>query len=243
MQQDTTAEASAPTTEPRSPLAMIFAVLIIVALIASNLLTAGYAMRIHRLLDFQQEEVRTYRNQLGMLNVDDPSKAYYLKIEDSAEGHWEWQIYLPEGSLYRLNIATGEIPATGFPSEDVHVLLKPGETTVIVDVDHVDKEGWKLEVNSIMHANGMHWVRSDEKTFASQQEMGWNDDYHDSTRRSLYEPLKDQVEFSHTEPTSLLRRRQWRGDVKQGERVDESLPSDGIVFWLEPTKETDENGS
>src|SRR5258708_5153760 len=47
-------------------------------------------------------QVKSMRTELGMLNVDDPTRVHVIQIGTSEEHHNKWRIYLPPGGSYSL---------------------------------------------------------------------------------------------------------------------------------------------
>src|SRR3954462_9081750 len=45
---------------------------------------------------------RRMRDELGYLNIDDPTKAYAVQLKTLGDDTWKWRIYLPPGGKYQL---------------------------------------------------------------------------------------------------------------------------------------------
>ena len=57
-----------------------------------------------------REEVRSYRNELGFLTIDDRTRIHGIQVPTREDG-WKWRVYFPPGGDYKLQCYTGIIPA------------------------------------------------------------------------------------------------------------------------------------
>jgi hypothetical protein len=57
-----------------------------------------------------RNEVRRYRSELRLLNIDDPTRVHGIQMPTKDAG-WRWKLYLPPGGNYQLRYHSGMIPA------------------------------------------------------------------------------------------------------------------------------------
>lgn len=96
---------SKPTFRPRFSLLTLALLMTIVAL------SVTVAMMYRELAPLRSEVAR-YRQELGLLTIDDAErdKIHAVAVESERENEWRYRIYLPEGKKYRLRKAVGMLP-------------------------------------------------------------------------------------------------------------------------------------
>lgn len=65
-----------------------------------------------------REEVHQLRNELGIFEIEDPSKIHAIRMETDDSSLSKFRVYLPEGARYHVNYAYSDIPEEGVPSVD-----------------------------------------------------------------------------------------------------------------------------
>jgi hypothetical protein len=56
-----------------------------------------------------RNEVRSYRSELGILTIDDPTRVQGVQMPTEGAG-WKWKLYFPPGGNYKLRYYSGMIP-------------------------------------------------------------------------------------------------------------------------------------
>lgn len=185
--------------------------LLFLALVGSNLYVS-YQWR------QGQKEIHRLRDELGYLEIDDPTRFYVresgLKFDDHT---WQWRVYVPPGD-YGLMTAGARIPATG--TEDAArsggSFYHKGEFTMTARVEFDSAyDCWFVVVS------GPSW----RYTCTIPLE---NTDWLNSTVPLLMEVAgrSGQSSYAPGEPTVLLRVRAGNSDE----------PSDGLMVWFEPSR-------
>lgn len=229
-----------PTFGLRFSLATMLMLLLIASLIGSNLFTSWHLQNARQtvveqksLLVAKDEEIRIYRNQLGLLYVQDPTMVHVLERHNNKPGDWSWRVYVPDGAQFTLYATVGGIPMEGvcFPGLGVHVA--PGETTLNVKLDRVSNTGGAMSATSNQVSSDGASSSGSASSEWSGGETRWFPGDVESTAVMLC-PDWHQVKLPGIERAVLIRERQWpMSDTF--DPPDKSQPSAGILIWLEPS--------
>src|SRR6185436_3135668 len=90
-------------------------------------------------------ELQKLREEVGYLDVADPSRIHAVQVSTLETLTWKWKLHLPPGQQYWLHTSTLEIPATGLPGAGQLRLIAPEEPitlTVALRKDHLGQ--WQL---------------------------------------------------------------------------------------------------
>jgi hypothetical protein len=89
-------------------------------------------------------EVRELRNETGRLAIDDPAKPHVVEVRTNDDFTWKWRVWIPEGRAYRIQLATQDIPAKGYPATHGMISMdQPGEHWIEYRITpNPDSEHW-----------------------------------------------------------------------------------------------------
>jgi hypothetical protein len=126
---DQSAQA-APPRRLRFSLRGFLAMVGVIGLLISNTIAV-------RELSEIRGENRRLRDELGYLNIDDPSQVHVAAARSQDELQWRWRVYVPEGKQMAVfvqgdqsdtaNVATNRVPLEpGESSLDIAIAARPG---------------------------------------------------------------------------------------------------------------------
>ena len=98
-----------PAPRPRFSLRALLLFTLFAGLVIGN---ATAWRELHR----TRRELTLLRNQVGELDVQDPSRAHAIALDTGDPETWRWQIYVPPRNRYDCRIAEGIIPLKGLPA-------------------------------------------------------------------------------------------------------------------------------
>jgi hypothetical protein len=61
------------------------------------------------------ESVKQLREEVGYLDIEDPTKVHVLALETTEPDTWRWRVYIPKGNTYAWRLASENLPRTGLP--------------------------------------------------------------------------------------------------------------------------------
>lgn len=146
----------------------LLTLLLVTAIIA---LSVTVAMLYRELIPLR-EEVARLRNELGELNVEDPTKLHAIRVETDNELEWKWRIWIPEGASYRLRGHGGPVPKEGYPTTGGTTYLREsGEHVIRYRIRRDPRDGrWNGSLHSPTGSVGKDhqpWVEWSSRTSTS----------------------------------------------------------------------------
>lgn len=186
------------------------------------------------------EELRTLRDELGHLTIDDPAKPHAIEVETNEENHWRWRVYIPDGSNYGVSCYSNYIPQFGIPEKKGSggwSTLPPGEHRfdLWVEPDQSNRDLLKVRFNRF-GAGGV-------KMNISKRKLDWI--YNEETQGSTYSWStvgKQTKSFRLDEPIVLFRLRPYVPKVSGRDAngrptgwTHETItePCDGLMIWID----------
>lgn len=188
----------------------------------------------------QQKTIRAQNDKLGQLTVDDPEQVHILdtsarEMPGRLPETFEWEMYAPPKTRWRVFWATKKIPASGISMERLggDLLQSPIDRTRF-DVSirrpvanglnsrldlRFESQVWKVELDPVEAT----WL--DENTAISWEGAGGTH-YWDHATQS----------FKSDQPVVLLRVRRQSFVGAIGGVEDNPNPCEGLMIWLEPAK-------
>jgi hypothetical protein len=214
--------------QPRISLLTAFLLITIVGL------AIVVALQWHELRPLRADN-RRMRDELGYLNIDDPTKAYAIQLKTLGNEAWKWRIYLPLGGKYQLCCFRGRpLPAaTSLKGHNWPATVKRqggGVTSMGTQMQGEFTVEAKLEKKSGMWT--LH-VRPGGSTSVYKGSPDREADDEPSVVRSLGE---EQQKIEPAEPILLLHlAKPVVTTLSNGSRTSESPdgPADGAVLWIE----------
>ncbi|MCO6044500.1 hypothetical protein NG895_11345 [Aeoliella sp. ICT_H6.2] len=248
-------DSSAPQTKLGARFSLLTLVwLITIAALGVGLYSSG---RRNARLEARNNELdaenKTYRNMLGIFELEDPAKIHAIRAPSENDAPRKYRIYLPPGRKYLACYQANRIPKDGVGDHPNTSVLQPGtylmkvkinrrfdqETgeptrTVAVDfdIDAVDED-----VNSSQSARiGISemwndWIVNKE---TGQMAYGWQDI---GEKVELHEPTQPMLVYrarAH-EIVVLSRDSDGQPDSYTTKQIDG--PTDGFMVWIAPQEE------
>ena len=165
-----------------------------------------------------REELARLRNEVGELNIEDPTKLHAIRVDTNSELEWKWRIWIPEGASYRVHRKGGSVPKEGYPSGGGSMHLRePGEHVIRYLIRRDPRNGrWNGSLHTPIGSVG-----GDDHPWVEWLSIASAGSGVGSYTRS-YE-TDEQVE--------IIRHRV--SQVKDSADIED--PSAGFVVWLEPS--------
>jgi hypothetical protein len=172
---------------------------------------------LYRELGPLREEVSRLRNEVGELNVEDPTKLHAIRVETDNELEWKWRIWIPEGASYRLRGDGGPVPKEGYPMTGGTMYLRePGEHVIRYQIRRDPRDGrWNGSLHTQTGSVGKDhqpWVEWSSRT-STGSGVG--------TSTRSYE-IDQRVE--------IIRHRV--SQANSSANIED--PAAGFIVWLEP---------
>lgn len=72
------------------------------------------------------DQIATYREELGKIDVDDPSQYHIRHFKDryTSDTEFRWRIHVPDASKCNIFYAFGKLPQNGFPQSPQAIIRK-----------------------------------------------------------------------------------------------------------------------
>jgi hypothetical protein len=192
-----------------------------------------------------RDEVQQWRNQAGVLTIDDETKMHAIFRNPYQDKTWRWRVYLPDNSQYGLFYSANKVlpggiadkphqgiilGAGGYPTGkgeyEITIAIRENEpdeyhaTLQIKDIDVPSKTGGGPNSSLVrlgLDRNGAAWPEGKE-----------------GTRNTEGDELETRQESSGR--LVLLRHRVYR-DKRPSARSSE--PTEGLIVWLERRETAD----
>jgi hypothetical protein len=163
--------------------------------------------------------IEVLRPRVQELFVDDPHKVAFVKREELWYDENRWAIYLPDGA-HRLCLATRGIDSQGTASSVKSEFLTAGRHELALE-QRREPDAWRV----VILCDGKELV-------AVREPAEWNPD--SGSEGGTTYSSSDQMPAGG--PIFLFRRRFKRNDATGSSRTP-SVPTEGILLWLEKTGE------
>jgi len=233
-------EGAAPSTKveaggrrgPRVSLAWLLTAMACLAVVVSHVSTSWRLRTAQQTIRRQQAGLRTLRDELGVFEVSDRTKAHVLFVRQLEDKAWRWRVYLPPGR-YQMKWAIDAIPQEGLSSDwegQGFERARQDDSTFVVDVllrrAADGKWSWFLRHP---HGEMKREVPTDHPLVSPAQPLVLENDLRGR-----------QLELSDSrEPVVLFRHRavpqaEFDAAQAQGKRPDGTFP--GVIIWIEPAK-------
>ena len=163
-------------------------------------------------------DVSRLRNEVGALNIEDPTKLHAIRIDTDSELEWKWRVWVPEGASYRLRASGGPVPKAGYPRAGGTMYLRaPGAHVIRYRIRRDPRDGrWQGSLHTRTGAVGKDhqpWVEWPSRSSTSAG-VG---------PRTRSFAIDRQVE--------LIR---YRVSEQADRSADIEDPAAGFMIWLEP---------
>lgn len=215
----------------------LFVLALLLSLVFSNLFTSWNLQKAHQeiaeresLLEAKDAEIKSYRQRLGILTIEDPQKVHIVALDTHQDLVWQWRVFVPTGKPLAVKSVIGKIPSQEFPTDYIYSTMDSGE--------------WLLTFSVAKDADG-HWTEritragasmtSESSNTISDAAMKWYS-ARERPRRQFLAPSDGQQLFDPDRPIELVRIRQTNTKASSRESKRETL-TNGLVFWLEPKQE------
>ena len=164
-----------------------------------------------------REELARLRNEVGELNIEDPTKLHAIRVDTNSELEWKWRIWIPEGASYRLRAHGGPVHQQGYPIRGGTMHLRePGEHVIRYRIRRDPRDGrWNGSLHTQTGSVGKDhqpWVEWSSRTSAGSG-VG-------SSTRS----------FETDQQVEIIRHRV--SQASSSANIED--PAAGFVVWLEP---------
>ena len=177
-----------------------------------------------------QVENRQYREELGVLNIDDPTKVWARSLPTNSAQKWRWRIYAPKSRSYTLNIQSCNIGNTGWASgcgSSSGIVLGKGEHSFELELS-------KGESNlTLIHLSANTWrILSNQRSQRSQP--GYEDW---AFRIAFVNRICRYLRPPHTIRRGAIGTAAHSRDEDRwacGSSSTVPTPSPGLLVWLEP---------
>ncbi len=178
------------------------------------------------LLAAATQEISTYRDELGILDVSDSEQCYIRHFKDryTSDREFRWRIHLPQAANCKILYAVGKLPAEGLPSSGKSILPsglpKSAAELVLVVESHEILEGgpWNFE------AKCFHELDNSRTTqFFRSQPAGWLPWLRGAKCTYENPPLDTTTQFDLDEPFMIMKHYTTN---ESGELV-------GYMFWVD----------
>jgi hypothetical protein len=167
-----------------------------------------------------REENRGLRDEVGRLSIDDPTKTSVIEVRTTDDFTWKWRVWIPEGRAYQLQMATEDIPKTGYPESRGTISLdEPGETWIEYRIaPSPNSELWMDKLSTptaSVGSSSQPWVKWKRHT-STGEGVGHSTD--------VFEPGSNV----------LIARHRVSQTATSSDKIED--PSAGFMIWLEPVK-------
>ena len=170
-------------------------------------------------------ENRKLREELGVLNVEDPTKFYARALPVNDTLRWRWRIYFPAHHRYMIKVQTEEIGDSGLKKDNANGMsfdVDKGEYTFEAEA-RKGKPGW-TDIH-VMICNGQFSTSTDAMKSGFEDWASGGSSTHQLDRAS--------TEYDATKPLELLRVRALkRTSATTSSNVPE--PGPGLLIWIQP---------
>jgi hypothetical protein len=211
---------------------------IIVALLAATVATVVKTWQVER----AEREVETLRKLAGYLNTtDEPYRLHAVLLPSEKRNTWRWRVHFPEKRIYRLHVSVGDIPLDAPLSSGAYEDYNNGQFTVpygdavmTASLRQTESDDWRLsgEIAAFGTPN--------DRSAGGYQAIGFGCSIRDKQMRWMREvPAIDELVFGeHAEAVddahgAIFLQHRARALQENGKYLPTSLPSPGIVVWLE----------
>lgn len=189
----------------------------LVLLVAAFAVWTSYGLdrgRIARLND----RIARSRPLVRELVIDDDQKIAVVRIEPLWMDENRWDVYLPEGTSYRLCLATQDIDQNGLAPEFVSEPLSPGRHS--------------LSLEQIGDGRNIPWnitaILDGGPRLTIEEPAVWNPN-HGSSGGGQFD---QSSQLPEDEPVVLFRRRFMQSNAPNW--TVSNGPTEGILLWIEP---------
>lgn len=218
---------------PRFSLLTLFLAAIFVSLLFSNLYTAWQLGEVHVLsrarketIRVQEEELRLYRQQLGILAIQDPAMAHVIALETHQNMVWKFRVFVPVATSFAVKSVVGKIPEVELPQAKPSNTIGPGEWILTFSLTRRTDGKWVERIDRVSDSLIYeHFAKVHESEIDWQRIFILGD-------RKILEPVESQKASDADLPIQLVRVRA-KPDMFRRNR-DMDPPTDGFMFWLEP---------
>jgi hypothetical protein len=197
-------------------------------------LAIDVALQWHELRPLRADN-RRMRDELGYLNIDDPTKAYAIQLKNLGDEPWKWRIYLPPGGKYQLCCFKGHpLPAAmGLQERNWSAAVKAQGGGVVNMGSGLEGE---FMVEARLEKKGRLWTLhftpgGSTSVYQASSESENNDE--PAVVGNLGEK---QEKFEPADPILLLHlAKPMVTKLSNGNTTSETPegPADGVVLWIE----------
>lgn len=215
----------------------LFVLALLLSLVFSNLFTSWNLQKARQqiaeresLLNAKDAEIKSYRQRLGILTIDDPQKVYIIALDTQHDLVWQWRVYVPPGKPLAVKSVIGKIPLQEFPPDYIYSTMDGGEWLITLAIAKDADGHWTERITRAGDS-----VTTESSNTVSDAAMKWYAT-RARLRRRMLAPSDGQQIFAPDQPIELVRIRHTdTNDSSRGSKR-ETL-ANGMVFWLEPKQE------
>ena len=216
----------------RISLAWLLTAMACLAVVVSHVSTSWRLQTAQQTIARQQAELRTLRDELGVLEVSDHTKVHVLFVRQQEDKAWRWRVYLPPGR-YQMKWAIDDIPRDGLPSNwEAQDIQRIGQLDSALAVDVLlrraadGKWHWFLR-----HPHGelKREVPADHVLVSPTQPVAIENELH-GRPLEMSDPREPLVLFRYRAVPQAV----FDAARAQGNSPDGAFP--GVMIWIEPAK-------
>ena len=135
---------------PKFSISTLLWIVCIFAIVIAVVITQRMLREKNAQLAVAAEEISTYRNELGKIDVQNSDQFYIRHFKDryTSDTEFRWRIHVPDASNCNIFYSVGELPVDGFPQSRRSLIPNrlpegPAELVLIVEnrEDHLDGPG------------------------------------------------------------------------------------------------------
>ncbi|WP_425395586.1 hypothetical protein [Aeoliella sp.] len=118
--------------------------------VCMGIATWNMSRKLHR----AEAELRTLRDEVGRLTIEDRTMFHAIAIDTGEEHTWRWRCFFPKGYRYSVHAASKEIPTKGIPqsaglgSYSNETVEEDIEVVVTARLRKAEDGAWRLTVTS-----------------------------------------------------------------------------------------------
>ncbi len=218
---------------PRFSLLTMFLVAIFLSLVFSNLYISWQLGKTHvdnraqkALIQAQEKELRRYRNQLGVLTTQDPTKVHIIALDTYQDKVWKYRIFVPTGKEFAVKSVVGNVPLDHLPPEKKFNVIGPGKWTLSFSLTQRTDGKWVERIDRVLEATRHEFFSKIHDSDVDWQQITVTGE------RQILTPLDGQRTYLGDTPIELVRIS--KPPSRRQLKKDPQAPNLGLIFWLEP---------
>jgi|GEM_PF-4621268 len=205
------------------------------AVVVSHVKTSLDLSHSRQTISEQQAELKRLRDELGVFEVNDVTKAHVIFVRQTEDKAWRWRVYLPPGSHYMMKWAIDAIPNEDLASEWEGQNFQPHPHELATfNVDVFLRKGADGKWRWFLRYPWGELTRelADDHVLLAPSEpiVISGDPGNRSAQVAISDPRKPVVLFRY----QVMPQADFEAAQGQGRKPDGPFP--GIMVWIEPAK-------